>query len=86
MVLVVTTVCERVFHFRREWFTLFISIIVALIGVSVRALVLPGSTKPTLVDYLIGILNGFLIYTTAVGARNAAGQLIRDGLPRYLNR
>lgn len=85
MVIVVTSVCERVFHFRHEWFTLLISIAIALIGVAVRSIVLPRSPKPGPIDYAIGVLNGFLVYTTAVGAASAASHINFDGWLRYLN-
>jgi zinc transporter ZupT len=81
MVLVVTNVVRRVFNFHSEIITLAISVVVALIGVAVRSTVIPSSPPPTLIDYLVGVLNGFLIYTTVTGT-SAVTRMLRGRLAK----
>ena len=47
-------------NFNPKWLGLVLSIVLGLVGASTPA-------APTYVDYLIGLLNGCLIYCTAVG-------------------
>jgi len=60
---------QMAFNFNPKWLALIIAIILSLFGVYESHL----PDKPHLLsDYFIGIINGFLIYCTAVGASQIA--------------
>ncbi|MHC1733839.1 MAG: hypothetical protein AB9888_17645 [Bacteroidales bacterium] len=54
---------QAVFNFKPKWFVLLISIIVAIVGV-----VFTGN--PTIIDYVMGFLNGCVICLTALGSNS----------------
>jgi hypothetical protein len=66
VVFVISNSIQRVFDFNPKWLALLIAQILAIVGVIM--------TKQTAVsDFFIGIVNGFLIYSTAVGANQITG-------------
>lgn len=61
IVFVICNTSQAVFNFRPKWFVLIVSICISLIGVSV-------TNNPTLLNYLLGVVNGCLICLTALGS------------------
>lgn len=83
IVFVVANALQRALNFNPRWFALALSIIVGLIGVAIApSLVKPPGPSPDGISYLMGFLNGFLIYTTAAGATSVAGGAGGSGNPR----
>lgn len=66
IVFVVCNGCQKAFNFNPKWFALAVSLVIAFIGVV---------AKPDckIIDFVIGILNGFLIFCTSAGATETAG-------------
>src|ERR1700749_1228960 len=67
MVFVVCNGCQKALDFNPKWLALVISLIIALIAVAHH----PGSK---ILDYIVGIINGFLIFCTSAGATEAVGK------------
>lgn len=63
---VVAGAIQSAFNFNPRWFALLIAIAVAQFGV--------WYTKGGMADYLLGLLNGCLIYLTAVGISSVTGR------------
>lgn len=57
---------QRAFNFNPKWLGLVVALVVVLGGVYAS-----GGRSP--VDYLIGIVNSFLVYCSAAGATGALG-------------
>lgn len=65
-VYVVSAGLQHAFNFNPRWLALVISLVLALVGAH--------TTQPhELGTYLIAVVNGFLIYCTAVGVSSIAG-------------
>src|SRR5574337_476656 len=62
---VIANGCQRAFDFNPRWFALAIALVISLIGAHLSAV--------TASDYFVGIVNGFLIYCTTVGATTVTG-------------
>jgi len=78
---------QRAFDFNPKWLALAIALVLSLFGVYFTG----GAGS----DYFIGVINGFLIYATTVGATTTFGspppttsshQDGRDALPRHIRR
>lgn len=54
---------QAVFNFKPKWFVLVISIIVAIVGVAFTG-------SPTIIEYVMGLLNGCVICLTALGSNS----------------
>ncbi len=64
---VVTNGLKNAFKINPAWLGLIVALLISLAGVC-----LTGETKAS--DYLIGLLNGFLIFATAAGANEAGSR------------
>ena len=64
--LVITNSVQHAFNFNPKWFGLAIAFIVSITGV-----IIVGNN--TVVAYIIGIFNGFLIYASSTGIMQMAG-------------
>ncbi len=83
IVFVVSNGLQRAFNFNPRWLGLALSVLVGCIGVYVApTLTVPDGPPPGGVDYLMGVLNGFLIFATASGATSVAGNANGVGNPR----
>jgi hypothetical protein len=71
IVYIVSGVVQSVFNFRPKWFALILSIVVSFIAASINA---DGAKEPALIRYLISLLNGFLIYSSAAGSNQLFNQ------------
>lgn len=71
IVYIVSGVVQSVFNFKPKWFALLLSIVVSFIAASINA---EGAKEPALIRYLISILNGFLIYSSAAGSNQLLNQ------------
>lgn len=68
IVFVVSNALQGAVNFNPKWFALVLSILVGLFGIYLGPrLVTPPGPAPDSVAYMLGVLNGFLIYTTAAG-------------------
>jgi hypothetical protein len=69
IVYIVCGVIQNVFNFSPKWFALAFSIVVSLTGVLISQHTGsgPSDNLPPGVQYVIAILNGFLIYSSAAG-------------------
>lgn len=83
IVFVVSNGLQRAFNFNPRWLGLLLSIVVGCLGIYVAPLLtIPAGAAPGAIDYLIGLLNGFLIFATASGATSAAGSVVGAGNPK----
>ncbi len=65
IVYIVTGVVQSVFDFKPKWFALALSILVSFIAASINS---DAAKETALIRYLISLLNGFLIYSSAAGS------------------
>lgn len=56
---------QKAFNFNPRWLALVVAQVIVLAGTAST-----GATRP--IDYLVGIINGFLVYLTAAGGTDAA--------------
>jgi hypothetical protein len=56
---------QKAFNFNPRWLALAVAQLIVLAGTSAT-----GATR--LIDYLVGVINGFLVYLTAAGGTDAA--------------
>lgn len=66
MVYVVSNGLQRAFNFNPKWLALIIAQVLTLISVYIAFKDVAGKTSG--IEYLIGVINGFLVYLTASGA------------------
>ncbi len=71
VVYVVSNSLQRVFDFNPKWLALLIAQIIAIVGVFMSQNVGIG-------DIFVGVVNGFLIYSTAVGANQITARNSND--------
>ena len=69
--MVITNSVQHAFNFNPKWFGLAIAFIVSITGV-----ILVGNY--TVVTFIIGIFNGFLIYASSTGIMQMAGTSIES--------
>ena len=67
---------QRAFDFNPRWLALGVAEIIILAGVYASG---GASGGHTLTDYLIGIINGFLVYCSAGGATGVLGNATQGG-------
>lgn len=56
---------QKAFNFNPRWLALAVAQVIVLSGTSAT-----GATR--LIDYLVGVINGFLVYLTAAGGTDMA--------------
>ncbi len=67
---------QSAFDFNPKWLALIVAQVIILAGVY-------AAGGAAIIDYAIGVVNGFLVYCTAVGATSALGGGERsEGIPR----
>ena len=74
---VVSNTAQQAFNFNPRWFALVVAIVATEVGVS-----LTKTNDPIL--YIIGALNGCLVFLTAAGASAAAGRRTNQANPQNL--
>lgn len=57
---------QRAFNFNPRWLALLVAQIIILVGVATVS-------KGELLDYFVGIINGFLVFCSAAGATGVLG-------------
>lgn len=57
---------QRAFNFNPRWLALLVAQIIVLVGVATVS-------KGELLDYFVGVINGFLVFCSAAGATGALG-------------
>ena len=57
---------QRAFDFNPRWLALLVAQAIVLVGTA-------SSGATAVPDYLVGVVNGFLVYLTAAGGTSAAG-------------
>jgi hypothetical protein len=62
---VISNGCQRAFNFNPRWLALAVALVISLFGVI--------NVGKGAGDYFVGIVNGFLIYCTTVGATSMVG-------------
>ena len=67
IVFVVSNTLQSVFNFNPKWFAFVLSLIVGVVGAAVLHHASAAAPNPSLLEYGLGLLNGFLIYLTAAG-------------------
>jgi hypothetical protein len=65
-VFVISNGLQRAFDFNPKWLALLIAQILSIVGVFI-------TTEASISDFFVGIVNGFLIYSTAVGVNQITG-------------
>ena len=63
----VTNVCQYTFNWNPKWLGLIIGIVIGLIGAAV-------TPDAKWVNYVMGFINGFLIYASATGIMQMSGK------------
>jgi zinc transporter ZupT len=63
---VITNTCQHVFNWNPKWFGLLIALLIAVVGVLM-------TDSPKLINFFMGIINGFLIYASSTGIMQMAG-------------
>jgi SNF family Na+-dependent transporter len=72
VVFVVSNGLQRVFNYNPKWMALLIAEVIAIIGVIL-------TKNYGISDFFVGIVNGFLIYSTAIGANQMTGTPQQEG-------
>ena len=62
---VIANGCQRAFNFNPRWFALAVAQVISLVGVL--------TVGKGAADFFVGIVNGFLIYCTTIGATSMVG-------------
>jgi hypothetical protein len=63
---VITNTIQYIFSWNPKWFGLVIAMIIAMVGVIL-------TSEHKLLDFFIGIINGFFIYANSTGIMQMAG-------------
>ncbi|TDR49571.1 hypothetical protein DFP85_1335 [Halomonas ventosae] len=71
---VVSNGMQQAFNFNPKWLALLIAMIIVELGVFL--------TDGTAVQYLVGVINGFLVYSCAAGGNSMLGQGSPDTIDR----
>jgi hypothetical protein len=66
-VYVVTSALQHALNYNPRWLALLLSIVLGIVGVA-------ATQAPTLVDYMVGLVNGCLIYCTTVGINSMSAK------------
>jgi hypothetical protein len=72
---VVSNAIQAAFNFNPKWLALVIAEVIVLTGVFL-------TNSASLVDYMIGVINGCLVYTSAAGATGVLGGGAPTGVAR----
>jgi hypothetical protein len=72
---IICNTIQRAFDFNPRWLGLVVAEIIVLSGVY-------GVSQGTLVDYLVGMVNGCLVFCSAAGATGALGSSTQPGETR----
>jgi len=66
-VFVISNGLQRAFNFNPKWLALLIAQILSIVGVFI-------TTEASISDFFVGFVNGFLIYSTAIGVNQISGE------------
>ncbi|MGZ3871885.1 MAG: hypothetical protein ACXVJD_03140 [Mucilaginibacter sp.] len=69
---------QRAFNFNPKWLALIVAVALSITGV-----ILTGKTG--IIDFVVGTVNGFLIYATAAGATEATSGKLNGSTKRSEN-
>ena len=72
-VYVVTSAIQHVMNYNPRWLALLLSIVLGIVGAAVLE-------SPTLIDYMVGLVNGCLIYCTTVGINSISAEPSSSGM------
>lgn len=75
---IITNVFQHAFNWNPKWLGLIVAIVVSVVGAVL-------TTNPDIINYVMGVINGFLVYASSAGVMQMVGKPVSgtgDGTTR----